>query len=364
MKTANRIVMSVAGVLFLFAAVMKSYQLMTEPIISKGFWESWAFFVIQIPLELGLGIWLLCGLFRKAAWLIAAVSFGLFMTVTLHKGITGAESCGCFGTVQVNPWITLSTIDIPLFLGLLIFRPKGEKLLPPPWPSAKHFFGVAVPTFALLVTIVPVLIFNKPPDVGKDYIVVRHEEWTKPEQVQPKPRISKRAAEEKKPQEAVQQKVTVEEQPAEKAAVEEQTPEKALSEAQPSETVAAEEWPLLEYIDIADSLRPEISIVLLYHHDCPDCLEAIPAYEQMNLELAGNYDAIRVAFVEVPPFGPESEDPIPADTTCLKGKLDPSKKWYFVTPLVVVTVDGVVAKSWEVEVPGLEEILEAVYSGD
>ncbi len=98
MKTANRIVMSVAGVLFLFAAVMKSYQLLTEPIISKGFWESWEFFILQVPLEIGLGIWLLSGLFRKAGWLAAVIAFAGFIVITLQKGITGAESCGCFGT--------------------------------------------------------------------------------------------------------------------------------------------------------------------------------------------------------------------------------------------------------------------------
>ena len=321
MKTANRIVMAVTGLVLLFAVVTKSHQLLTEPIISKGFWESWAFFLVQILLELGLGIWLLCGLFRKAGWLIAVLSFGGFIAVTLQKALTGVQSCGCFGTVEVDPLVTLLSLEIPLFLGLLIFRPKGEKLLPPPWPSAKHFFGVAIPTFVLIAAIVPVLIFNKPPDEGDDYAVVRPEEWTQPDHPQ--------------------------------------TPNDVTGIEQ-----TAAEWPMLDYIDIADSLRSGIVIVLLYHYDCPECAEAIPLYEQMNRNLAGNYETVNIAFIEVPPYGPASEDLVPPETTCLKGKLDASKKWYFTTPLVVVTLDGSVVKSWEDKAPELNEILDAVFGGD
>jgi len=172
MKKANIIVMTVTGLTLIVASLLKAHQVLTEPIISKGFWESWLFFVIQIPLELGLGIWLVSGLFRKAGWLIAVLAFGAFIVVTLHKGLIGAASCGCFGRVHVNPWITLCVVDIPLFLALLIFRPRGEKLLPPPWPSAKHFFGVAMPTCIVLAALVPTLIFNKPPAKTARYEVV------------------------------------------------------------------------------------------------------------------------------------------------------------------------------------------------
>ena len=82
MKTANKIVMTIAGAFLIVAATLKSHQLLTEPIISKGFWESWLFFVIQIPLEFGLGIWLVCGLFRKVAWLLGTIAFGGFIVVT------------------------------------------------------------------------------------------------------------------------------------------------------------------------------------------------------------------------------------------------------------------------------------------
>jgi thiol-disulfide isomerase/thioredoxin len=305
MKIANQIVAVVAGLVLIVASVLKIHQLLTEPIISKGFWESWEFFLIQIPLELGLGIWLVCGLFRKAAWMLAVLAFGLFIAVTLQKGLSGAESCGCFGRVKVNPWITLSAIDIPLFLGLVVFRPKGLKLLPPPWPKAAHFFGVAIPTFIAFGIIMPVLIFNKPPDKTDKYEVVRPAEW--------------------------------------------------ISQARNHK-----EWSMLKHIDIASSLQSNIVIVVFYSIGCDTCHEAIPLYDRFSRDMAGNEDALRFAFIEIPPYASDKDSIVPVDTPCLRGRLDSSKKWYMQTPLVVVVQDGVAVKFWEGEIPQLDEILNAV----
>jgi thiol-disulfide isomerase/thioredoxin len=305
MKIANQIITVVTGLVLIIASSLKIQQLLTEPIISKGFWESWLFFVIQIPLELGLGIWLVCGLFRKAAWMLAVLAFGLFIAVTLQKGLIGAESCGCFGKVKVNPWITLLAIDIPLFLGLVIFRPLRLKLLPPPWPSALHFFGVAIPTFVAFGIIIPVLIFNKPPDKTDKYEVVRPVEWI-------------------------------------------------------NEAGNHKEWSMLRHIDIADSLRAGLAIVVFYNIECETCHDAIPLYDQMSRDMAGNEDSIRFALIEIPPYASEEDNIVPVDTPCLRGKLDSSKKWYMETPLVVVVVDGRAVKFWEGEAPQLDEILDAV----
>jgi len=301
MKTANKIVMTVAGLFLIGASILKSHQLLTEPIVSKGFWESWAFFVIQIPLEMGLGIWLVSGLFRKAGWLLGFLSFGFFIGVTLYKGITGEASCGCFGRIHVNPWITLSAIDIPLFILLGIFRPVGEKLLPPPWPSAKHFFSVAIPTFIILPVLAAALVFYKPAEVTEEYEIVHPEKWA-----------------------------------------------------------VGSEWLLLKHIDIAETINKGFAVVLMYHYDCPDCKEAIPYFEKINPDLAGNQ--ITVAFVSIPPYGLPEEEPVPAETACLKGRLDESKEWIILTPLVVVLKDGSFIGYWQPKVPTFEEIIEKIAS--
>jgi len=321
-KIANRIVMYITGSVLIVAGILKVHQLLTEPVISEGFWESWAFIVIQIPLELGLGIWLLCGLFRKAAWLLAVISFGGFIAVTLQKALVGELYCGCFGTVQVNPWITVSAIDVPIFLLLLIFRPKGEKFLPPPWPSAEHFFGVALPTFVILASIVPVLIFNR---------VEREELWT---------------------QNVQGSKNDSQQNPLHISDTNETTTDANQI------TVAQEQWAMLEHIDIADSLRSGVVIVLFYHDDCPDCKEAIPVYEQYNQLY--KTDDLHFAFVEIPPYGNEEDNPVPPDTACLTGRLDTSRKWLIQTPLVVIITDGLFVKSWEGVAPDDAQIFEAI----
>ncbi len=300
MKNANKIVMTIAGLVLVFASVLKIHQLLTEPILSKGFWESWEFFLIQIPLELGLGIWLLCGMFRKVAWLLGLIAFAGFIGVTLQKGIIGAESCGCFGTVKVNPWITLLLVDVPLFLAFAIFRPKGEKLLPPPWPSLRYFLAIAIPTFILLPTIEYILITNKPPMVSEKYEVIDVVGW------------------------------------------------------------ANQQWPLLAHIDIADKLQSGEWVVLMYHNDCPDCRAAMPIYEKFYSDLRGNN--VDMAFVEMPPYEQGELQLMPAESKVNKGRLDGAKAWYVETPVVLVLRDGIVLKAWAGYAPTFDELVEAAFA--
>jgi thiol-disulfide isomerase/thioredoxin len=300
MKKAYIIVMWIAGVVLLVATALKIQQLLTEPILSKGFWESWEFFLIQIPLELGLGIWLVCGLFRKAGWLLGLIAFGGFIGVTLFKGITGAESCGCFGMVKVNPWITLFVMDVPIFILLAVFRPKGEKLFPPPWPKAVHFFAIAIPTFILLPTIEYVLITNKPPMVSQKYEVIEINQWAN-----------------------------------------------------------QEVWLLLQYIDISDQLQSGEWVVLMYHNDCPTCREAIPEYEKMYKDLKGNN--VDMAFIEMPPYEDGDLQLIPSGSQINRGRLSEAKKWFVQTPVVVVIDNGRVLKAWEGRAPELDELLNVAF---
>lgn len=291
--------MWIAGIVLLAASALKVHQLITEPIISKGFWESWEFFLIQIPLEMGLGIWLICGLFRKAGWLLGLIAFVGFIGVTLFKGLSGEESCGCFGVIKVNPWITLTAIDIPIFLLLAIFRPKGEKLLPPPWPSLAHFLTIAIPTFILLPTVEYILITNKQakPDV---------ENWV-------------------------------------------------------SNQAEQNQWPMLDDINIKQQLQIGLWVVLLYHYDCPDCAKAIPEYEKMYKSLKGNENAINFAFIEMPPYGNEKQQLISPESEITRGRLSDKKKWFYQTPVVVVLDNGKALKGWEGKAPGLDELLNAAF---
>jgi thiol-disulfide isomerase/thioredoxin len=284
---------------------------------------------------MGLGIWLISGLFRKAGWLVGVLSFGFFICVTAYKAATGELSCGCFGRIHVNPWITLFTIDVPLFLLLLIFFPRSEKLLPPPWPHPFHCLAVAIPASFLIGVLIPVLFFNKPPDRSDKYAYINPDKWQNNSDINPdRPPIAVNPGTE--PNRPVQQ-TTVE----------------------PNE-VDLPDWQLmLSHVDIAEQLLTGVKVVLFYHYDCPDCAVAIPLYSEYSKELAGDQQ-IQFAFIKGPPYGLEELDPIPAETTALVGKLDQSRDWIFESPLIFLLKDGRLIKWWLVEYPDIDQLLQAV----
>jgi thiol-disulfide isomerase/thioredoxin len=296
----NRVVLWITAAVLLFASATKYIMIMNEPILSKSFWQSREFFIISVVLTAGLGIWLICGMFRKAAWLLAILAFAVFILDSIYRIIIGSASCGCFGRVEVNPWITLLAINIPIMALLLLFRPINEKLLPPPWPRANHFFGTAVPTFMLLAVIVFSSLNYAPPTENDRYKVIDHQAWI------------------------------------------------------------GEEFEMLEQIDVADSLREGLSVILFYHNDCPNCREAIPVYSEFCEQLVGS--GTNVAFIEMPPYGDPAQSPVPVDSQCITGELDDTKKWYAASPLLVVTENGIVIKSWESEVPmDFDTLMESVF---
>ena len=238
MKKVSNIALKILGILLLIASVLKGRQLLTEPVANNDIWSYRPLLILTVEFELALAIWLLSGLFKKAAWLAALLCFSAFSAVTLYKALTGAESCGCFGSVHVNPWITLFAIDLPAVTALSIFRPRLS--FPPalsflrkqesiknlikeflsPLPSASRFAMTAFLAIAILGISAPILAFNEPPQITTHYEVLEPKTWV------------------------------------------------------------GKELPILEYIDIAESLKKGTWLVLLYHYDCPDCVVTIPKFPE------------------------------------------------------------------------------------
>ena len=315
MKKASNIVVKILGILLLVAAVLKGRQLLTEPVANNDIWSYRPLLILTVEFELALAIWLLSGLFKKAAWLAALLCFSAFSAVTLYKALTGAESCGCFGSVHVNPWITLFAIDLPAVMALSIFRPGLS--FPPalsflrkqdsmknlikefltPLPSAPRFAITALTAIAILGTSAPILAFNEPAMVTASYEVLEPETWV------------------------------------------------------------GKELPILEHIDIAETLKKGIWLILLYHYDCPDCAWAIPMYEQMARELEGNDDFLKIALIAVPPYG---RGPVSENCPCSLGRLAETKEWFVTTPAVALLNDGDVTSAWEEKAPDFDTILQKI----
>jgi len=276
-------VLKLLGILLLAGAMLKGWQLLVEPTVDNSIWSYRPFLILAVEFELALGIWLLSGLFKKAAWFISLLCFSFFSLVTIYKAITGAESCGCFGSVQVNPWVTLFAIDLPALVALAVFRPKGEKFFAP-LPSFFRFAGIASFGLITLVTTSAVLAFNEPAKVTSSYEVLGPETWI----------------------------------------------------GQP--------LPVLKHIDIGEKLAKGKWLLIFYRHDCQACKEEFQKYEQSARELARIPTGPHVAFVEIPPYGGPGKNFLSSKTLCPVGRLSDAKKWFVQTPQIITIDDGRVVK--------------------
>lgn len=294
MKAISNILLKVLGILLLTAALLKAYQLLNEPTANNDIWTNRSFLILTVEFELALGIWLLSGLFKKLAWLTTLVCFSLFSCITLYKGLSGADSCGCFGSVKVNPWITLFTVDIPACLALIIFRIKEGNLFI--WPSLPRFAITGLISLVILTTAGCVLGFKKPAKSTSSYEVLEPQTWI------------------------------------------------------------GKELPILKYIDISDQLKKGSWLILFYHYDCPDCRKAIAKYEKI-LETDINNFIVRIAFIEVPPYGPKLAC---QNQLYAIGKLNGLKEWFITTPATVLLKDGVVTHTWEQQITNESNILDNI----
>lgn len=452
MRTLNKIIMTLAGLLLIVAAGLKFYQMIDSCVPSwdiktqaavtaagnageqlpqwkatlLGIWESYEFNLVQIPLEFALGVWLVCGLFRKAAWIAGTLAYFGFIFATLSKLVAGAESCGCFGQIHVDPKITLFAIDIPFFLLLAIFRSKGTKLLPPPWPNLAYLLVVFVPTIALMVAAPAAMVAMRldcikvedqpdPSAALKLDIYKLNQQLTKKQQeidalntavteLKQAPRTTDKKAfigvleviATEKPNFyeihiGDKQTLTLNAENLEKIYLsvrdmgnqefsitqdkqievkwtKPQTPEitNVTPDAADSNSTlpAVQQWDWLQYVvedDVREQLSQGLTVVLMYHHDCPVCAEMVPKYSEYYKQMTDQgEDTFKIAFLAIPPYS--EAGPVPEDTTCLLGKLSDEKDWMVMSPYAVGLLDGELIKTWEQgTAPEPENIVNEVF---
>ena len=117
------------GVLLLVAGGLKAYQLATEPVAGGGLLAGRGWLIVKAEAEIIFGLWMLSGLLRRLTWAAAVTCFAAFCGVALYKGLSGAESCGCFGKLPVNPWYTL-VLDLAAVVALVVWRPDLRTAAP------------------------------------------------------------------------------------------------------------------------------------------------------------------------------------------------------------------------------------------
>ena len=437
MRMMNKIVMVLAGMLLIAATLLKFHEMIDTCVPSwdaravsimtqaresgeqipvwkanaLGFWESYEFLLFQIPLEFALGVWLVCGLFRKAAWLAGTLCYFGFIAATLIKAITGAESCGCFGQIHINPWITLFAIDIPFFLLLAIFRPKGTKLLPPPWPNLLYLLLIFVPTIGLVVVAPAAMVTLRPdcitvedkPDATaqlklqmhklKQDLTDKDQEITELQKAITELKQAPRSTDKKafigvleiiaanKPNQyeihiggkqtlilnaenlekiylsvrhAENQSIAITETGQVEMNWIEPDPVENSTTQQTTDTndtpPVVEQWDWLQYV-VEDDIRQQISeglaIVLIHRHDCPTCAEIVPTYSDYYKQMVDQGVDEFKIVFLAVPPYHDDEDTVPDDTLCILGKLTDEKMWGLMSPYVVALLDGQLVKQWE-----------------
>jgi hypothetical protein len=104
------LVPAVLGLILSGAAVLKGYEVATEPTPEQNSWTSHAIDIPAVEAEFALGLWLLVGFKPKLARSVSLICFAMFLIAALFQAGSGKSSCGCFGKVEVNPWYTATLL--------------------------------------------------------------------------------------------------------------------------------------------------------------------------------------------------------------------------------------------------------------
>jgi len=304
----------VLGLILLTAAALKGHQLATEPVAETSLFSSRWLLIGVVEFELFFGLWLLSGLYPRRTRQAALVCFSAFACVSFYKALSGEATCGCFGRVPVNPWYTL-LLDLAAVAALLLCRPaRRAETSPLPLsgegpgvrarasllPLAAEGPGVRAGAGArpacifglFLVAGIPAALamgtyraatLDDSGDIFGDseFVVLEPETWI--------------------------------DRP----------------------------FPLLKYVDVGDRLTEGEWIVVMYHHECPSCQEAIRHYKREAISLASASDSRRIALIEVPPYHGHRAA---SDRHCLAGRLADVRHWLVSTPVEIELHHGIVAR--------------------
>lgn len=276
----------VLGLVLLTAAILKGWQLATEPTLEKGLLTSRWVLITGVEVEWLLSFWLLSGLRKRVVWWAVLACFIAFAGISLYKVASGEASCGCFGKLRLDPRFTLAG-DLVVLALLTAAAPRQMCVRR---TSKRSWRPTCLMVLATILGVPGALAMGShqsvPMAVGMD---------------------SSRNS-----------RLVI------------LSPQKWLGQV----------LPVSRYIDVKDQLAHGLWAVVLYHHDCERCQVAIPKYLQMATEVSSSPSSFRLALIEIPPYdvhaATNSED------ACLRGHLSPDYEWFVETPVELLLDQGVV----------------------
>lgn len=274
----NFVRFSCAAIL-LVASILKTIQIAIYP-VSTTIFGSRLVLVGLIECELSMSLWLIAGLCPVWSRRVGIATFAVFVISSGYSGLLGAESCGCFGPVHVNPWLSC-VMDIVLVALLYNWKPTAANN-----NDVRNDYKLRTLwiVLALVVAVINVIIWKTwqlSDSTGsvddQSVVILEPQEWL------------------------------------------------------------GKTFPLEDQIDIGRELARGSWVVLFYHPDCPLCQKAIVYYEHVREELKRSQSGTDVALIQVPPF---ADDVLLSHTTCRRGKLTDSKEWFITTPSAVTIREG------------------------
>jgi len=290
------------GGLLLVSAGLKADQLLVDEATQDGLFGSRWFLMALVECELLLGVWLLSGIFARRCRQVVLAVFAVFAIVALQKGFSGESSCGCFGRLDINPWWTFG-LDLLVLGTLWNWNPIQAHTQEATDKTLRTGVSWRAPVVAglLLLVGVPVsikMLMADPATLTKAGTIVG---------------------------------------------------DGKLVILEP-ETWIGQPLPIATHIDIGDQLLEGEWILVLFHHDCPKCQEALPRYEELAQQLIQNGSNTRIAAVEVPPYGEKTKHAVAS----LYGRLTDKQEWFVQAPVEIV-VEGGIVRGASGELPGLGE---------
>jgi hypothetical protein len=298
------------GVLLIAAAFMKALSPddSVDSVIANAVYDmpQWIM-AAGVQIELTVGLWLVCGWRPQAARRSAIVLFFTFAAFSLYRSLSGYESCGCFGSFRVNPWLTF-LLDLGV-LGLLAIPCEHFSQFPVAACSRVGAWSFRF-ACALAAATPPVLMV---------LIHLRSDASASTDANEPG--------------------ITVTD---------------SLVILEPEQWIGRP-FPLVKELPSTVDLQTGNWTVLFFHHDCPQCQEVLPQYEALVAKFNERENSTRVLLVEVPPYGPGRVEAHSATTIRLSDK----RNWFVQTPLELFVQDGKVITA-SLELPAIASFRKAI----
>ena len=363
---AARAVGILSALLLLTAAALKWLELPIVHRTGQGLFHAPWFVFAQITLESALALWLLSGLLPLWSRRAAIAAFSLFTLVTAYKALTGADSCGCFGQLQVNPGFTLA-LDLTIVLALaLTTKPevtteyteyteytekrKPIKHLPDCFRVFRVFRGRN--SSVLSVSSAPSAVKTLRIDSGPESLRLNDSEicGNRPKSVDKTPRSPHWRLAFLIAGIAIALSLTFCRMPV-----------FAASSAHPGITFASglailepEKWPgqplpILDYLDGDKSpLATGNWTLVIYNNDCDHCRQLIPSLLQQarvasssplplspRPPVSTSPPSSAWVLVALPPYAPPGQELVPATPGLLRLRLTNTQEWFAQTPIII-----------------------------